>query len=485
MASRPLPGACVRVVHSMRICVLQVSYEGSDFECPECDPPRDLSGLLPEHSFHHEFLKKTTTSRQIRELRRKGFDIYVNLCEAYQDADVPSVDVVWALEYFGLPFTGLDLAMCAVANAKHPTKFVAECEGISVPRHVLVDTPRDVVNACAHLKYPLFVKPNELGDSYGIDGDSLVRDPAALERRAVMLTEKYGSTLVEEYVDGREFSVLVCGNPDPAGRPLALLPAEFRFREGEGFKTYDMKWHQHRPECNVPCHDPLLAERLKDAACKVFSACSAVGYARMDFRLSEGNDLFFLECNFDCSIFYPEGFEGTADYILKFDGLGQAGFLRKIIEEGLARHARKTKCYAVRQSKTGYGVFARRGIATGEIVMRGEESPHRIVTRAHVERNWSQADKEVFYRYAYPLGEEVYAFWDRDPAEWAPQNHSCDPNTGFSGLDVVALRDINTGEELTIDYVTFCDQHMPPFDCQCGSPKCRGRITGWRGLFGA
>jgi len=101
-----------------------------------------------------------------------------------------------------------------------------------------------------------------------------------------------------------------------------------------------------------------------------------------------------------------------------------------------------------------------------------------------VERTWSQGDKEVFYRYAYPLGKEVYAFWDSDPAEWAPQNHSCDPNTGFSGLDVVALRDINIGEELTIDYVTFCDRLMPPFDCQCGSPKCRGRITGWRGLFG-
>jgi D-alanine-D-alanine ligase len=306
-----------------------------------------------------------------------------------------------------------------------------------------------------------------------------------LEPKVAVLTEKYGSTLVEEYVDGREFSVLVCGNPDPAGRPLALLPVEFSFREGESFKTYDLKMHQHRPECNVPCDDPLLAERLKDAACNVFSACSAVGYARMDFRLSKDNDLFFLEWNFDCSVFYPEGFEGTADYILKFDGLGQAGFLRKIIEEGLARHARRTKSYAVRQSKIGYGVFATRRIAAGEIVMRGEESPHRIATGAHVERHWSRADKEVFYRYAYPLGKEVYAFWDRDPTAWSPQNHSCDPNTGFSGLNVMALRDINIGEELTIDYSTFCDGHMPSFECQCGSPKCRGRIAGSRGLFGA
>lgn len=65
-----------------------------------------------------------------------------------------------------------------------------------------------------------------------------------------------------------------------------------------------------------------------------------------------------------------------------------------------------------------------------------------------------------------------------DPEKWAPQNHSCDSNTAFRGLDVVALRDIAAGEELTLDYAMFCDESMTPFDCQCGSAACRGRIRG-------
>jgi SET domain-containing protein len=42
----------------------------------------------------------------------------------------------------------------------------------------------------------------------------------------------------------------------------------------------------------------------------------------------------------------------------------------------------------------------------------------------------------------------------------------------------VALRDIAPDEELTIDYATCYDTRMTPFDCQCGSPQCRGRIVG-------
>jgi len=465
----------------MKICVLQVSYEGSTFECPECDPPRDLSGLLPEHSFHHEFLKKTTTFRQLQRLRRRNFDIYVNLCDVYPTFDVPSVDVIRSLEYLGLPYTGPDLVISSAR--KDLMKFVAHTEGLSTTPFVVVETPDNVQAACSHLRYPLFVKPNDRGDSFGIDKASFVSEPLALETKVRELTSTYDSTLIEEYIDGRELSVLVCADPDPLRPPTTFIPVEFRFPEGDTFKTFDMKMRHYHQECNVPCDDPALAERLRDAALRVFSAFSAVGYARVDFRVSKDNEIFFLEANFDCSVFYPEGYNGTADYILAFDGMGRAGFLRKIILEGIARHERKKKCFAVRQAKVGYGVFATRRIARGEIVVRGEERATRIVTREHVERTWNRADRDIFYRYAYPLGKGVYVFWDRDPAGWAPQNHSCDANTGFRGLDIVALRDIYKDEELTLDYATYCDEHATPFECICGSPKCRGRITGGRGLF--
>ncbi|RYY55201.1 MAG: SET domain-containing protein-lysine N-methyltransferase, partial [Chitinophagaceae bacterium] len=78
----------------------------------------------------------------------------------------------------------------------------------------------------------------------------------------------------------------------------------------------------------------------------------------------------------------------------------------------------------------------------------------------------------------YAVSEEVFILWDDDPSEWAPQNHSCDANTGLDGLNVIALRPINRNEELTLDYSQFLDESMEPFQCQCGSPKCRGLVKG-------
>jgi hypothetical protein len=60
-------------------------------------------------------------------------------------------------------------------------------------------------------------------------------------------------------------------------------------------------------------------------------------------------------------------------------------------------------------------------------------------------------------------------------------NHSCDPNVGFSGpIHLVALRDIEAGEQIFLDYATCVASDDGAFvmECTCGSPKCRGTITG-------
>ena len=111
-------------------------------------------------------------------------------------------------------------------------------------------------------------------------------------------------------------------------------------------------------------------------------------------------------------------------------------------------------------------------------MFRGEERARRIATLRHVQDFWAAANVQVFKRYSYPLSNQVRMLWDSKPQCWAPQNHSCSPNTGYSGLDAVALGNIQVGEELTLDYSAFCDEHMQPFDCCCGSDPCRGRIVG-------
>src|SRR5581483_9535957 len=125
------------------------------------------------------------------------------------------------------------------------------------------------------------------------------------------------------------------------------------------------------------------------------------------------------------------------------------GFLRHIVNDGVARHRRRRKLYQRRGNAiAGFGIYAVRDIEPGEILFRGEERPHRLATWSHVQREWPLAQLDVFRRYALPTGGDVRILWDEDPAAWAPQNHSCDPNTAYRGLDLIAVRGIRAGEEL-------------------------------------
>lgn len=62
-------------------------------------------------------------------------------------------------------------------------------------------------------------------------------------------------------------------------------------------------------------------------------------------------------------------------------------------------------------------------------------------------------------------------------------NHSCEPNCGLVGSQVlVAMRDIEVGEELTFDYAICDASDYDEFVCLCDVSTCRGVVTGtdWR-----
>jgi hypothetical protein len=69
-----------------------------------------------------------------------------------------------------------------------------------------------------------------------------------------------------------------------------------------------------------------------------------------------------------------------------------------------------------------------------------------------------------------------------EEAEYEPVmlfiNHSCESNVGFAGnIVLVAMCDVRAGEELTTDYALF-DDHGQAMECRCGTPSCRGTVTG-------
>jgi len=455
----------------VKVCVLQPDYRDSKVDYRHYDPPRDLSALLPRDRVDHLFLHKTTTYRQIRDAAKNGYDIFVNLCEGYLDWDVPSIDVMWSLERLDLPYTGSSARL--YDPSKELMKYVAHTRGVRVPKFAC-----QAEAAMEKLAFPMFVKPAHAGDSLGIDADSLCRTPDQVRAKAGAIEREYGPVMIEEFVDGREFTVLVAENTENRFEPVAYGPIEFLFPEGEPFKTYRLKVQSHHPESNVPVEDARLVERLKEMARTIFVGFEGEGYARLDFRMDAAG-LWFLDINFACSVFYPDGYEGSADYILRHDAAGHEGFLRQIIDAGLARHRRRQRRF-VRGANgiSGFGIYATADLKRGDIVYRGEERAARLATRSHVLESWPAEQVEVFRQYATEVGKGVFMLWDEDPREWAPQNHSCNPNTALCGLNLIALGDIRCGDELTIDYGTFATPDTASFECRCGASNCRGTIRG-------
>lgn len=125
--------------------------------------------------------------------------------------------------------------------------------------------------------------------------------------------------------------------------------------------------------------------------------------------------------------------------------------------------------------KGGCGVFAREPIPKGELICLWGG---RIVAEHELD-----PDMRDFNQRLLQIDEGLFL---ETPAILEPAdcvNHSCEPNIGFTGqIGLIAMREIEAGEELTFDYAMCDGTPYDEFDCQCGSANCRGSIRGddWR-----
>ena len=85
--------------------------------------------------------------------------------------------------------------------------------------------------------------------------------------------------------------------------------------------------------------DPKIDQRLREYTAKVFQALKGNGYARCDFRLGKDGEIYMLEINPNCGIFYPPTEPGSADFSLMNDPIGHQGFMDLIIRSGLKHQA--------------------------------------------------------------------------------------------------------------------------------------------------
>lgn len=458
----------------MNVCVLNPSYERSHSAFKDHDPPCDPAPHAPEHRWTQVFLDKATAAAEVARLSRQGFDLFFQLCDGAWDEDRAGVEVVAALERLGLAFTGCGSRF--FDPTREAMKRACHAWDVATPSYAFARNEADLRAIAAWMPWPMIVKHPASYGSIGMARTCRVTTLDALLREGMRLAEQFGEVLVEHFVDGREFTVLVSENANDAERPFTYVPVECSFPAGETFKHFDLKWKDYGGIGWHAVGDTDLAASLREMTSSMFLAFGAQGYARCDFRLGATGPPQCLEINMNCGVLYPPGHGASADEILQLDPAGHSGFVRRVIDAARARHARSRPAFAIRwRPAGGYGMYAARDIGPGDVVDRWEERDHPLVTRAHV-ASWSARKKEWFGRYAWPLTDDVYVMWSDDPALWTPIDHACDPNAWLEGLDLVARRPIRVGEPITMDYATFCGPLTTPFDCTCGASCCRGRV---------
>jgi D-alanine-D-alanine ligase len=209
-------------------------------------------------------------------------------------------------------------------------KKACRARGLLTPPYAFISNLEDARRAARSLQFPLIVKPAQGYGSIGIRRTSRVMNEIALLDEVARQLELFDSALIEEFIDGREFTVLVAENPVSATWPLVYQPVEIFFPPGETFKHFDLKWRAFRGMRTVPCQDPQLAGLLMDISRSFFLEMGGSGYARCDIRLDTAGAAYLLEINPNCGIFYPPDNPGSADYILMNDPAGHCGFIETI-----------------------------------------------------------------------------------------------------------------------------------------------------------
>jgi D-alanine-D-alanine ligase len=154
----------------------------------------------------------------------------------------------------------------------------------------------------------MFVKPAGTGSSVGV---SKAADRAALEHALLHAGAFDEKILVEEFIHGREIEVAVLGNNSPVASVCGEIDS------GAEFYDYDAKYITDTSVAYIPARIPEdVAEQVRDAAIKVYTAIGCRGLSRVDFFVTYAdNRLVFNEINtlpgFTSISMYPKLFAAS------------------------------------------------------------------------------------------------------------------------------------------------------------------------------
>jgi D-alanine-D-alanine ligase len=312
----------------MKLCSLSTSPQ-------ESENLYALPYYLDGHPWQHYALRPADLTGQLQALCESGVDIFLNFCDGTPEDGFSAIELACALEEVGAAFSGAGSGFAD--PTREEMKAAAVQAGVPIPRGCFVKKESDFELAARSLRFPLIVKPPHGYSSIGLTPDSRATGLPGLAARGAQVLAEFGAALVEEFIEGREFTVLAAVDPDHNEQPRTFQPVEFLFPSGESFKHYQLKWVNYARMQARPVSEPQVDAALRDYTRRIFRAMHGDGYARCDYRMDAGGNLYFLEINPNCGIFYAPDEPGSADLCLIHDPLGQRGFMELLLRQAQAR----------------------------------------------------------------------------------------------------------------------------------------------------
>ena len=277
-------------------------------------------------------------SRTAARLEAYAPDLVFNTAEGrrgrFREAFYPAL-----FDELGFPYTGSDAWVLAVSLDKSLTKLALREHGVVSPKGQFLE---DVSQLNPEgWRFPLIVKPNFEGSSKGITQDSVVDDRQRLRAQVERQLSRFpAGVLVEEYIPGKDLTVafLEKGAPDRGG---VLAPVEYLIDESELAKRryriydYDLK-SVHFDAVQVRCpaqFPPWVLERAQDMARRAYKALGVRDLGRIDFRVADDGQVYFIEINALPSLEPGAGIYAAA----ALEGLHTDAVLGKVVESAVAR----------------------------------------------------------------------------------------------------------------------------------------------------
>ena len=332
----------------------------------ELDSERTVAGI--ERALRaggHEVIAMEADETLPQKLQRYQVDIAFNTCEGHfgasREAQVPAL-----LDMLRMPYTGAGVMTLTVALDKPMAKRVMLYYSLPTPAFQTFITGEERIDP--KLKYPLFVKPSREGSGIGVTAKSVCRNAKALREQIRFVVSAYHQpAIVEEYIDGREFTIGMLGNMPwnlPAlaipnmsksngnghGPKSAQIPATLRVFpplevdlspvpvEEAGLYTSVVKsklYDVPKYLCPAPTSKTLRAKMERFAA-RAFAALECFDFARVDFRVrEETGEPYILEINPLAGLQ-----EGISDIVMaaEADGLNYVGLINGILGAALQRY---------------------------------------------------------------------------------------------------------------------------------------------------